>query len=258
MRAMRRTHWILLGACLLMSCASGAIEPGVAPVRTDGFVLTGCLESAGSCPAFLAESMRYAQTLCREIGSELEMAQTASIWSLDVNHDGVAEYLFEIGENVYCRDAASLFSCGSLGCPRSLVQRVGESDDWRIIGGIYVEPPEVLAVLPSGVLRAGCPDAPDCAEYWFYEWMGDYYAQSYLEVRGHRVEFAESVHGLHALAAATELLAEPTPGAATVGRYDAATEVAIVGTSPDGAYYYVSPCNACESGFVRRESIARP
>jgi hypothetical protein len=40
-----------------------------------------------------------------------------------------------------------------------------------------------------------------------------------------------------------------------IKHYDANTEVAIVGTAEQADYYYVSPCNACESGFVPKSAI---
>jgi hypothetical protein len=58
------------------------------------------------------------------------------------------------------------------------------------------------------------------------------------------------------MVATVDVLAEPKSGAASVGHYDAGTEVAIVGTAGD--WYYVSPCNACESGFVLKSSLRAP
>jgi hypothetical protein len=56
--------------------------------------------------------------------------------------------------------------------------------------------------------------------------------------------------------AATVVRAAPEAGALEVGRYDAGTELAIIGTLEGGDYYYVSPCNACESGFVPKAAVA--
>lgn len=42
-------------------------------------------------------------------------------------------------------------------------------------------------------------------------------------------------------------------------RFAAACGVAlIVGTAGKAAYYYVSPCNACESGFVPQSAVLMP
>jgi len=46
------------------------------------------------------------------------------------------------------------------------------------------------------------------------------------------------------------------PGASVINRYDAGTEVAIVGTAYGAGYYYVSPCNACESGLVPKSAVS--
>ena len=35
------------------------------------------------------------------------------------------------------------------------------------------------------------------------------------------------------------------------------TEVAVIGSAEGGDYYYVSPCNACASGFVPRAAISQ-
>ncbi|AMN45705.1 hypothetical protein ACG33_00995 [Steroidobacter denitrificans] len=39
------------------------------------------------------------------------------------------------------------------------------------------------------------------------------------------------------------------------GYFHGDTEVAIVGTAARGDYYYVSPCNACERGFVHKSDV---
>jgi hypothetical protein len=69
-------------------------------------------------------------------------------------------------------------------------------------------------------------------------------------VRGYRVDFARSLHSLYGLVGPVDVLSAPTPRASIVGHYDADIEVAIVGTTVAGDYYYVSPCSACASGFV--------
>ena len=61
---------------------------------------------------------------------------------------------------------------------------------------------------------------------------------------------------MHALTVPVTLRAEPDSAAAGVGRYEAGTLVAVIGTVEGGDYYYVSPCNACESGFAPRSALA--
>lgn len=73
-------------------------------------------------------------------------------------------------------------------------------------------------------------------------------------MRGFRVDVASSVHGLYGLTGNTAVLATPTADSKVLGSYGPETEVAIIGQSKD---YYVSPCNACESGFVRKSSVRK-
>ena len=84
---------------------------------------------------------------------------------------------------------------------------------------------------------------------------GMYYEAASVEVRGYPVDFANSVHGLHALVADTTLLATPRADGAALERHSAGTEVDIIGTAEAADYYYVSPCNACASGFVPRTAL---
>lgn len=74
-------------------------------------------------------------------------------------------------------------------------------------------------------------------------------------VRGFRVDLTDSVHGLHVLADETALLATPEPHGAEITRYGPGTEVAIIGTARGRDHYYVSPCNACEKGFVVKSAV---
>ncbi len=182
------------------------------------------------------------------------------IWELDVNGDHEPETTFTLEGNVSCENAASVFSCGSLGCPTTLYQL--QNGEWRAIGEIDTPTMRSVSVARAspgqyGPLRVGCSpdDADDCVENWYYLWTGSSYEKSYLDVRGFRVDFANSIHGLHALNAFTRLLTVPEPGASFVARYPADTEVAIIGTTERGDYYYVSPCNACEGGFIEKSAL---
>ena len=74
-------------------------------------------------------------------------------------------------------------------------------------------------------------------------------------MRGFRVEVADSIHGLYGLTGDIVLRATPAASGVEIGRYGSDTIVAIVGTAEDGDWYYVSPCNACESGFMARAGI---
>lgn len=237
-----------------------AAPPRARPVA--GIEIQQCIDAIGratpgQCPGFLLDAVSAAAQTCREVGGNPVGIAPASIWSLDVNADGKSEYLYEIGANVGCEGAWSVFSCGSLGCPLALVEE--RSGDWATIGGIYADAPGEVSVLvglsPPGYydLKVGCLDGDPCVEYRYYQWNGQHYETTYLDVRGFEVDVAGSVHGLRGLKGETAVLATPEPGAAVLHRYGADIEVAIIGQS--GGYFYVSPCNACESGFVRKSSL---
>lgn len=255
------------------------------------------------CPGFLAKPLQDARELCEGAGGRLRAAAVANIHAADINRDGRDEYLFEYAGNVDCEGAASVFSCGSLGCPLTLYghaseqgkgqraeQRTEQGNEhgaggWRELGSIFfVQDPAGVELLESSArggfrdLRIARCSAEACVEQWYYRWNGTAYEQSHVDVRGARVEFADSIHGLYPLTATTALLELPRADAAEIARYDADTEVAIVGTAvsaaqttgtsaavdatrnatPAETYYYVSPCNACASGFVPRSALRIP
>jgi hypothetical protein len=212
------------------------------------------------CPTPLRNAVAEAAAACRGVDGTLGGEQEGNVWSIDVNGDGRQELAFELSGNVTCEGAYSLFSCGSLGCPKSLYElRDGR---WAVIGGIAASAPEEIALgataASDGHRALEVCAREGCAERWTYQWTGTTYDTTRLEVRGAGVDFAGSIHGLYALAVATTLRAAPTADAAAVGHFDAGTEVAIVGTAEDGDYYYVSPCNACDSGFVPRSAVIVP
>jgi len=133
---------------------------------------------------------------------------------------------------------------------------------WRPIAAIRADTPasiEVLERTSNGAyrdLRVSCAGPEPCEVHAYYTWAGAVYEPSHVVVRGFRVNVAGSVHGLHALLRDTDLLAEPDAGGRVIARHPAGTEVAIAGTADGADYYYVSPCNACESGFVPRAAVA--
>jgi len=129
---------------------------------------------------------------------------------------------------------------------------------WQTIAALSATAPQRVEVgAPSrdgyGAL-AICAQEP-CVERWFQEWRDGSYQGTRVEVRGARVVFAEHSGELRPLLAATTVRAAPSADAAEVGRYEAGIDVAIIGTAETAAYYYVSPCNACESGFVPTAAI---
>lgn len=245
------------------SAANPTAGPRAQPV--DGVDIQRCVDAIGKatsagCPAYLVEAVKGAAQMCTEAEGKPVGISPASIWSLDVNGDGKLEYLYEIGANVGCLNAASIFSCGSSGCPQSLVEE--QKGRWPVISGIGAFDPGAIEVLSAATasgyreLKVNCADGdPPCAVSVFYQWNGQSYDSVASEVRGFRVDLAGSVHGLYGLNGATAVLATPTADAKVLERYGPETEVAIIGQSAD--YYYVSPCNACESGFVRKSSVRK-
>lgn len=194
--------------------------------------------------------------MCTEAGGKLEGAAQADVWQLDVDDDGRNEFAFEPNGNVTCVDAYSLFECGSLGCPKTLyAQRNGE---WQPIAALYAYGPEGIDITDQRVaghrtLRA-CREGPPCVEFWYHEWRDNAYDATRLEVRGFKVEFGGDAQGLRPLVAATDVKATPAPQSESVGHYEAGTDMAVIGRT-DGGFYYVSPCNACQSGFVPASAV---
>jgi hypothetical protein len=208
----------------------------------------------------LIAPLASAREACRAVGGEIAAASRPNVWAVDVNGDGRDEYAFDYDGIALCTGAASAFSCGSLGCPKELYGEHG--GEWKALGEIYANSLDALEVLASARdgyhdLRVGCGAVVPCNERWRYVWRGDRYARVDLEARGYRVAFADSEHGLRAADGDLAVLAAPKGDAAVLAVYPAQTELAIVGTAVDSDYYYVSPCNACESGFVPKAALQR-
>jgi hypothetical protein len=129
---------------------------------------------------------------------------------------------------------------------------------WTLIASLSTSMPEQLelgARTASGSRTLTVCAREECAERWTYEWQGSAYDSTRLEVRGVGVDFAGSIHGLYPFVAATTVRAAPSADARDVGQYDAGIEAAIIGTAEGADYYYVSPCNACDSGFVLKSAV---
>jgi hypothetical protein len=213
------------------------------------------------CPGFIVSALAEARTTCRDAGGKLVVAPQTVLWAIDVNADGQSEYLVDYTQNVGCEGAASVFSCGSLGCGLSLFARSG--GQWKIIGNLP-DWPAAIETVPDASggfadLRVGCGEA-NCAEIQHYRWSGRDYALAGYEVRGHAVDIPASAGQLWTLTRDVAVLAEPKRGAKVLRRYKARTEVTemvILGKARAAPYLYVSPCNACESGFVEQTLLRR-
>ena len=210
------------------------------------------------CPGFIPPEVEAAAQNCEEVGGNLAPAAAATAWTADFNGDQKPEYLFEFSANLYCVGAPSLFSCGSLGCPVGLYER--RDGSWRSIGAVGEGEPESLEILAgdgrSGHrdFRTGCIDGGPCAEHAYFQWAGEGYEMTKLEVRGFDVDVKGSPHGLANIPRGAAVLAMPKPDADVLDRYAEGAEVAMLGQA--GEYFYVSPCNACQSGFVPKSVVS--
>ena len=256
---------VLAGAsavCVAAAQPHAEVDARISIAHCLDTIAHGSARDDARCPVFLIDALKQADQTCTEAGGQLEALATPEVWTVDVNGDGVAEYAFEYEGIVSCKDAWSVFSCGSLGCAKALYQK--HAGAWQAVAEIWADAAQSLEVLetPPGPgnrdLRVGCAGQNPCDEYWYLQWDGRQYARGYLEARGHRVDFVDSIHGLYGLVRETDVLATPTADGAVVGHYGSDTEVAIVGTASGADYYYVSPCNACASGFVRKAAVRPP
>ncbi len=252
---------LLLGvAAVCVTAAAADLPPAATPELANNIEIAHCLNvltrgitrKPAICPGFLVEPLKYALAACRDAGGTLLPVAPANVWTLDVNGDNKKEYSFEYEGNVSCDRAPSVFSCGSLGCPVTLYENF--QGGWRAIGQVSSGGLQAIELLKTGAaggyrdLRVGCGTGDPCVEFAHLHWTGATYEPQWLEVRGFKVTFGDSPYGLYSLTGDTAVLATPAPDATVLAHYGADTEVALLGTT--GAYYYVSPCNACESGFV--------
>ena len=251
----------LAAVAMRAACADAAHLVAAADLQLDRCVAAleaDAASAASDCPGFLRAPLAAAREACRAAGGKLAPAARPNVWALDVNGDGRDEYAFAYDGVAACAGAASAFSCGSSGCPKQLYgERAGA---WTRLGELYVDSVaalEVLAAARDGYrdLRVGCGAVEPCNERWRYVWRGDHYERLELDARGFRVAFADSVHGLRASDGDIAVFAAPRPDAAVLAVYPSRTELAIVGTVVGADYYYVSPCNACESGFVPTSAL---
>lgn len=256
-------------ATIASEAAEVAPTPAVIATATpfSAVDLAACLEIARGqreadeeiCPGFISTSASEAMAVCKDVGGALVAAPQPSMQSLDVNGDGVPEYLYDFRENFGCDGAPSVFSCGSLGCPTVLYEK--RDDAWFAIGAfrgydsLHAElmTPEGESIY--GVVREGCGGERPCDELWYYRWDGSAYQRSTIEVRGHVVEFDNE--GLWTLASDAPVLAEPLPDAPILDSYSQGTTVVVIGHVRDTSFKYVSPCNACERGFVDGNALQK-
>jgi hypothetical protein len=256
--SLARSRACVAAAGLMLVACSAPGQPqhptlaiGLSPSACVAALATGTEPDAARCPAFLRRPIAEARAACTEAGGKLEGADDAEVWKLDVDDDGRSEVALELNGNVTCVDAYSLFECGSLGCPKTLyAERDGA---WTDIGSLFAygaDGVEITATRRGGhrTLRL-CREGPPCVELWRYEWLGEAYDVTRLDVRGVGVDLTHAPAGLRALAAETDVRAAPDLASESLGRYTPGTDVVVIGSAPNG-FLYVAPCNACARGFL--------
>src|SRR5262245_22158436 len=110
---------------VLLSAPSGAQQPERA-TRLTSISPAHCVATLERreqpdplrCPAALRTAIIEARDVCRDAGGKLAGLPEGDVWSIDVNGDGRHELAFDLDSNVSCADAWSVFSCGSVGCPK--------------------------------------------------------------------------------------------------------------------------------------------
>lgn len=228
-----------------------------AVLATDIDLATCAAEVGAGCPSFVLAEAADMKKTCSEVGGTLVPAGEPLFWQLDVDADGRNEYLVDLTENLACSAAASIFSCGSLGCPYILYRE--RHGGWAAVGYVDARDAPRIEVLAGSAgpatLRGGCFGVTPCDELTSYTWTGAAYEASVIEVRGQRVAVAPD--GLWTLTRDIAVLAVPETGAATLGEYPAGADVVVLGDAADPAYKFISPCNACASGFVPADALRK-
>ncbi len=204
------------------------------------------------CPSFALLSLDYMSQQCSAHGGKLKAHVPSEAWSLDVDGDASAEILVDLIGNFDCDGAPAAFACGSTGCPYLLYKKRGES--WAEIGAINADDAPGIQVLPAtegeiATLRGGCQGQEPCSEFVHYEWNGKAYARTWIDFKGHAVDVAPGT--LKTLKKDSQVLDAPGGKKAQVlDEYPLGTSMLVIGTSREGPYAFVSPCNACRRGFV--------
>jgi hypothetical protein len=279
-----RLMTILLSTSLLLTACGGDSDPerkkaarkkkeatvelasGVPAVRTRRIDLASCFaddladEAATSsrCPSFVLLPLDYLTRECEVAGGTLRPVDEPVAWSLDVDGDASAEILIDLRENLDCQGVPGVFSCGSLGCPYFLYGKRG--DGWAELAAINADDAPGIEVVgvPTGkpaTLRGGCTGLRPCSELTHYEWRGNTYARTWIDVRGQPVDVAPG--GLWTLTRDAPVLVAPEPKSEVLDEYPAGTSVVVIGAAREAPYQFVSPCNACRRGFVETAALAR-
>jgi hypothetical protein len=171
----------LLGAALCaFDSAAQAVHAtkltSVSPAHCVAALERGVTADPLRCPSALHGAVAEAQAKCREAGGMLTGAVEGNVWALDVNGDGRNELAFSLADNVSCTAAPTLFSCGSLRCPKELYELRGGA--WKIVGRFSAETPEQITLGPAtadGHHSLVVCSQDRCTERLIYEWAGGGY-----------------------------------------------------------------------------------
>ena len=137
------------------------------------------------CPSALHEAVVEAKAMCRQAGGTLTGAAEGNVWAIDVNGDGRNELAFSLADNVSCTGAPTLFSCGSLRCPKDLYEL--RDGAWTIVGSFSAETPEQVtlgAATADGHHSLVVCSQNRCAEKVIYEWTAGGYNVAQAETIG--------------------------------------------------------------------------
>jgi hypothetical protein len=239
---------------------------GAPAVKTSRLDIESCFaedmtdEAAKSsrCPSFVLLALDYLSTACSAAGGTLRPRAQSVAWSLDVDGDASAEVLIDLTENLDCEGAPGVFSCGSLGCPFLLYKK--REDTWVELGAINADDAPAITVLPAAegkyaTLRGGCTGLEPCSEYTHYEWNGSAYERTWIDFKGHPVDFAPG--GLMTLTQDAPVLDAPGKKGQMLDEYPIGTAMVVIGKARDAPYTFVSPCNACRRGFVETALLTK-
>jgi hypothetical protein len=251
------------GLCTILVPLALAAPPATLEVPFDSArclnVTMGRAAPDPACPRFLIDTFESALASCRDAGGTLVPVPGATVRPLDVNGDGKPEYLFDAGHTVTCNGAPSVLGCGSPVCPFRLYEQRGAA--WRSIGSIGVADPVAVELLPARPgsryreLRVGCAGEGVCDEFAYYRFGKDTYELARLQVRGHWVDVVGGRGEPRGLLGEVAVKATPAKDGAELKRYPADTEVVVLGRATGTPYLYISPCDACASGFVEASAL---
>ncbi len=239
---------------------------GVPAVRTRRLDLHACFDedlaeeasTSSRCPSFVLLALDFVTTECSAAGGSLQPVEEPIAWSLDVDGDSSAEIMLDLRQNLDCKGAPGVFSCGSLGCPYFIYAKRG--DGWVELGAINADDAPAIEVLPGpagtpATLRGGCSGLKPCSELTHYEWRGSSYERTWIDYRGFPVDVAPG--GLWTANRDLQVLASPAANGVVLDEYPVNTAVVVIGAARGEPYKFVSPCNACRRGFVDETALRK-